>query len=117
MLVNPINQNFESSRVMVSRKYPKQMRKNIKSINLLNAIAEKKGVYLKFSPSKELGYTKMDVFRKGIDHVTDIPEYAVKNQTGDQVYISWEQKIGEKEMPLKRNAISDGVREFFGYAD
>ena len=117
MNINPINLSFKSYRVEVSKEYSKLIRKQISTSSVLNILAEKNDVFLKFTPSKTLGNTLMQVFKKGIDHVADIPKYALAHDTGDQVYINWEEKIAELESPCVKDTIESKVKSFFGIVD
>ena len=72
-------------------------------------------VFVRFSESKmgDPRYVNMQIFRRGIDHVADIPEYAVSHNTGDSVYINWEKQLSEMELsPME---IESKFKSIFGH--
>ena len=118
MLINPISLNFESSRVRVSRAHEKSIRKTLKSLPELDIMARKQDVYFTFKPSeKNPMNTVMTIFKRGIDHIADVPEYALKHDTGDQVYINWTKDICKEELPTKPNVIIERAKQYLGFAD
>jgi len=118
MLIKPIQQSFGSSRVMVDKSHPKAVQKLIKSYPELSILGEKRDVYFRFAPSlKSASKTVMTMFKRGIDHVADIPEYAIEHQTGDQVYIYWEKDLYEEELPIQGNAIVQKVKKILDFTD
>ena len=118
MFINPVQQNFGSSRVLVDRAHTNAVRKLIKSYSELPIMGEKMDVFFKFTPSQKNALnTVMTVSRRGIDHVADIPEYALEHDTGDQVYIHWEKDISKEELPIHVNAIVQRAKEILGLAD
>ena len=117
MFINPINQNFTSSRIKVMN-YPAKVKKSIKSLPEIQMMAEKKDVYFKFSPTKNnLEKTNMVILKRGIDHIADIPEYALTHDTGDQVYINWEKVLYEGEVSANKNSIIDKAKQILGFGD
>ncbi len=117
MYINPVDQSFTSYRIEVSKEYSKHLRKQIKTNPILEVVAEKNDVFLKFIPSQNLGNTILQIFKRGIDHIADIPAYALKHNTGDQVYINWEEKIAELEIPCNQKSIEKKIRNLFGIID
>ena len=115
MQIAAIRNLFSPSRIEVAKEI-KNRGIDFRNLPVLNLLAEKKDVFVSLSQSKKApGLINMKVFKRGIDHVADIPEYAVQHQTGDQVYISWERKIDEAD--LSPMAIEDRIKMFFGYND
>lgn len=117
MYINPINQNFMSSRVKAPG-YPAKIKRSLEKLPELQIIADKRNVYFKLSPSKnDLQKTMLTVFKRGIDHIADIPGYAMTHDTGDQVYINWETTIYEGEVPNNKEALVERVKQIFGYSE
>ncbi len=65
----------------------------------LNKAAHKRDVYVRLASSeKNTGMLTMEVLRKKYEHVADVPEYAVKHQTGDSVYVAVEKTIVSQDI-------------------
>ena len=118
MFINPINQNFCSSRVKVSKAHTKAVQNKLKSYSEMEIMAAKRNVYLEFSPlADEQAKTRLRVFKKGIDHVADIPEYAVQNNTGDQVYIPWIRQIYQEDLSVERDNVVNSLKRILRFGD
>ena len=64
----------------------------------LNNIALNNDVFVHISESiKDPRLFNIKVLKKGYNHVVDIPDFAVKNQTGDSVYIAWEKELASAD--------------------
>jgi len=119
MGIQAIKSFFKPSRIEIARNLRKdQVVKNmgLKSNAILNDIAEKQDIFIRFSQSaKDTLKMNMQVFRRGIDHVSDITDYAIKNQTGDQVYVHWEKKILDRDVYPLISTIENTVLNLFGF--
>lgn len=58
----------------------------IRPLSNLERVAKDDDVFVKFSSDNDK--LKMEVKKSVIKHVTDIPNYAMKHNTGDSVYVS-----------------------------
>lgn len=117
-MIEKICAKLRPSRVLVSSSYPKYARNYFKAIPEISKIAAKKDVFIRFSPvenpqKRNVVLTRMEIFEKRIDHVADIPEYAVEHQTGDQVYISWEKKLYDANIVRGKASILGKIKDFF----
>ncbi|MBE7711395.1 MAG: hypothetical protein E7Z92_04565 [Cyanobacteria bacterium SIG31] len=106
---------FSPSRIEVAKSI-RNRGMNFKNLPVLNSIAEKQDVFVSLAESKkDPRLINMKIFRRGIDHVSDIPEYALEHQTGDQIYINWERKIDESD--VSPFALEDRMKKVFGHND
>ena len=112
MTINAIKSFFSPSRIEVAKNI-RNRGIDFKKSPVLKQLAEQNDVFIKLSDSKlnDPAKINMQVFRRGIDHVCDIPEYALKHDTGDQIYINWEKKISESEVsPV---SVEDAFKKLF----
>ena len=97
MSIKAIGRFFSPSRIEVSKELNKRGFGYLKSE--LNKIAFDKDVYVRFSDSvKNKGLLEMQILHKGYEHVSDVPEYAVKHQTGDSVYVAVEKLLASEDI-------------------
>ena len=101
MDIKAIKSFFSPSRIQVSKELKNRGFEYLKKD--LHKTAFEKDVYVRiFDSNKKTGLFTMQILRKNYEHVADVPEYAVKNQTGDSVYIPVEQVIATKDItPFK----------------
>ena len=111
MLLHPVSQNFGCSRISISKDYPKSLGKILKKSPELKEIAKKDNIYINFSNSeKNTNYTLLTILRKKIRHVTEVPEYAIKNNTGDNIYINWEKILIQRETESNAEKIIETIK-------
>ena len=114
MLINPIQQNFGCSRISVSKVFTRDFKKAVKASSELKEIAKRNDIYFDFSKiNLSQSYNMMTVFKRGIDHVADIPEFAIKNYIGDSIYIPWEKVVYKREIPENVEKIIYIVKKYF----
>ena len=41
----------------------------------------------------------MTIFKRRIDHIADIPKFAIKNYVGASIYVPWEKVVFRREIP------------------
>ena len=111
MSIKAIGRFLSPSRVYVSRRLKKRGFDYLKCE--LNKTAYEKDVYVRiFESKKNPALFTMQIFRHGYDHVADIPEYAVKHQTGDTVYIAREKDVVTKDVDYKLANMLDFLKEY-----
>ena len=97
MLIKAIDRIFSPSRVELSKELRLRGFGYLKKE--LNKVAHHSDVYVRLSSSeKNPGMLTMEILRKKFEHVADVPEYAVKHQTGDSVYVAVEKSLVTKEI-------------------
>ena len=70
-----------------------------KAIKELNTIAKQQDVYVRLEQSKKSeNFVNMQIFKKRCEHVADFPEIALRENTGNQIFISWKEKICEHDV-------------------
>ena len=111
MSIKAIGRFLSPSRIEVSKDLKKRGFGYLKSE--LNKTAYEKDVYVRIFESKENPTLfTMQIFRKSYEHVADIPEYAVKNQTGDTVYIAEEKCMATKDVDYKLSNILNFLKQY-----
>lgn len=111
-LIHSIKSTLGLSRVEYSGSFSKGMKKRFSNMVNVEKLAAENDVYVKLSPSEKLGNAFVQVMRKGIDHVADVPAYVKSHDTGDQVYINWTKVLGAKDVPSNEFAVSTVVKQF-----
>ena len=96
MNIKSIREFLLPSQVSVSKKVKKRGFSYFEKE--LNNIALNNDVFVHISESiKDPRLFNIKVLKKGYNHVVDIPDFAVKNQTGDSVYIAWEKELASAD--------------------
>ena len=112
-MVHSVKSILGISRVQFSRSFSKPQKQIFSNMKKVENLAKEHDVYIKLMPSNERnGNSSVQVLKKGISHVADIPEYALTHNTGDQVYINWTKEIGKKDVPSNEFAISNVIKHF-----
>ena len=112
-IIHSVKSAFGLSRVEFSRGFEKSKRKLFSDMPKVESLAKEHDVYVKLTPSQENnGRSLVQILKKGISHVADIPEYALKHDTGDQVYINWTEEIGKRDVASNEFAISNVIKQF-----
>ena len=97
MAIEAIGRFFSTSRIEFSKELKNRGFGYFKKD--LNKAAYHKDVYVRIADSeKNRGLFTMEIFRKRFEHVADVPEYAVKHQTGDSVYVAVEKPLVTEEV-------------------
>ena len=111
MLLHQVSQNFGCSRISISKDYPKNLEKILKKSSELKEVAKRDNVYINFSKSeKNTNNTILTILKKKIRHVTEVPEYALENNTGDSIYVNWEKVLIQRETESNAEKIIDTIK-------
>ena len=108
-MIQKIQSLLGRSNISVSKKFPKEVQKSLKGMSKVNRLAYKNDLNIRFSPalSGDVNKINMEVSKSRISHVTEVPEIAMKLNTGDSAYIHWEEALHNSEVPKRTVPILD----------
>jgi len=99
-MIKAIQGYLGAGNITVSREFSKDMQKSLRNMRNVNRFAYKNDLAINFSPARsgDANKVNMDVSRMRISHVTEVPDVAMKLDTGDRTFINWEEPIHSSEV-------------------
>lgn len=113
--VHSIKYAFGLSNVKISRRLTSYSKHYLANMPQVEEFAKKNNLYLNFVPSKNkkiASMAEMQVKTSEYKHVSSVPEYAVKNNTGGAVYIPVEKTLFKTNVFDSRSEILNKLANF-----